>query len=147
MVERHYWLSGHEVKWKSFSSFDPLQPHGLYSAWNSPDQNTGVGYHFHPQGNFPNQGLNPDLSHLKLILYSWATREAPIDMSLSKVREILKDRETRCAAVHGSQRVRHDWVTEQQQKSSEWYVKLKKPLVIVTKHQFHGWTNKELDCC
>ena len=32
---------------------------------------------------------------------SWATREAPMDTSLSKLREILKDRETRCAAVHG----------------------------------------------
>ena len=32
---------------------------------------------------------------------SWATREAPMDMSLSKLREILRDRETNRAAVHG----------------------------------------------
>ena len=33
-----------------------------------------------------------------------------MDMSLSKFREIEKDREARCPAVHGSQRVR-DWTT------------------------------------
>ena len=33
-----------------------------------------------------------------------------LDMSLSKFREIVKDREARCSAVHGSQRVR-DWTT------------------------------------
>ena len=38
-----------------------------------------------------------------------------MDMSLSKLQEIVKDRETLCAAVHGSQRVGHDLATEQQQ--------------------------------
>ena len=36
-------------------------------------------------------------------------------MSLSKLREMVKDREVCRTAVHGSQRVRHDWATEQQQ--------------------------------
>ena len=32
---------------------DFLQPHGLYSPWNSPGQNTGVGSLFLLQGIFP----------------------------------------------------------------------------------------------
>ena len=35
------------------------------------------------------------------------------DMSLSKLREIVKDREAWRAKSMGSQRVRHDWGTEQ----------------------------------
>ena len=39
------------------------------------------------------------------------------EMSLSKLQEMVKDREARCATVHGSQIVRHDSATEQQQQS------------------------------
>ena len=38
-----------------------------------------------------------------------------MNMNLGKLLEIVKGREAWGAAVHGSQRVRHDWVTEQQQ--------------------------------
>ena len=40
---------------------DSLQPHGLFSPWNSPDQNTGVGSLSLLQGIFPTQGWNPGL--------------------------------------------------------------------------------------
>ena len=40
---------------------DSLRAHGLYSPWNSPGQNTGVGSLSLLQGIFPTQGLNPSL--------------------------------------------------------------------------------------
>ena len=43
---------------------DSLQPHGLYSPWNSPGQNTGVG----SLSLLPTQGLNPGLPVCKWIL-------------------------------------------------------------------------------
>ena len=36
-----------------------LQPHGLYSPWNSPGWNTGVGSRSLLQGNLPNSGIEP----------------------------------------------------------------------------------------
>ena len=47
---------------------DSLQPHGLYSPWDSPDQNTGVGSCSLLQGIFPTQRLNPGLPHCRWIL-------------------------------------------------------------------------------
>ena len=38
---------------------DALRPHGLYSPWNSPGQNTGVGSLSLLQGNLPNPGIEP----------------------------------------------------------------------------------------
>ena len=44
-------------------------PHGLYSPWNSPGQNTGVGCHSLFQGIFPTQRSNPGFLHCRWILY------------------------------------------------------------------------------
>ena len=42
------------------------------------------------------------------------------DMSLSKLRDIGKDRESWCVAVHGAAIVRQDLATEQQQGLPQW---------------------------
>ena len=48
---------------------DSLWPHGLYSPWNSPGQNTGVGSLSLPQRIFPTQESNQGLLHFRQILY------------------------------------------------------------------------------
>ena len=47
-----------KVKVRSVLS-DSLRPHGLYSPWNSPGQNTGVGSCSLLQGIFPTAGIKP----------------------------------------------------------------------------------------
>ena len=54
-----------------------LQPHGLYSQWHSPAQNTGLGSLSLLQGIFPKQGLNPDLPHCRQILYQLSNKGTP----------------------------------------------------------------------
>jgi len=56
---------------------DSLQPHGLYSPWNSPDQNTGVGSFSFIQGIFLTQGSNPGLLHCRWILYHLSHQGSP----------------------------------------------------------------------
>ena len=56
---------------------DSLGPHGLYSPWNSPGQNTGVGSLSILQGNFPTLGSNPDLPHCRRILHQLSHKERP----------------------------------------------------------------------
>ena len=65
------------VNWKSLSHVDSLPPHGLFSPWNSPGQNTEVGSCSHLQGIFPNQGLNPSLLHCEQILYQLRHKGRP----------------------------------------------------------------------
>ena len=48
---------------------DSLGPHGLYSPWNSPGQNTGIGSHSLLQGILPTQESNLGLLHCRQILY------------------------------------------------------------------------------
>ena len=50
-----------------------LQPHGLYSTWNSSGQNSL----FLLQGIFPTQALNPGLSHCRQILYQLSHKGSP----------------------------------------------------------------------
>ena len=50
---------------------------GLYSPWNSPGQNTGVGSRSFLQGIFLTQGSNPGLPHCKWILYQLRHQGSP----------------------------------------------------------------------
>ena len=51
-----------------------------------------------------------------------------MDMSLSKLRDMVKDRETWSAAVHGLQTVKHNWATEQQgTRSHMWWLRVHMP--------------------
>ena len=54
-----------------------LRPHGLYSPWNSPGRNTGVGSLFLLHRIFPAQGLNPGLPHCRRILYQLSHKGSP----------------------------------------------------------------------
>ena len=53
-----WWVTVHGESESCSVVSDSLRPRGLYSPWNSPGQNTGVGRHSLLQGIFPTQGLN-----------------------------------------------------------------------------------------
>ena len=56
---------------------DSLRSHRLYSPWNSPSQNTGVGSLSLLQGIFPTQGSNLGLPHCRRILYQLSHKGSP----------------------------------------------------------------------
>ena len=56
---------------------DSLRLHGLYTPWNSPGQNTGVGSLSLLQGIFLAQGSNPGLPHCRQILYLLSHKGSP----------------------------------------------------------------------
>ena len=64
-------LFKYKIQWSECCSVvsDSLWPHGLYSPWNSPGQNTGVGSLSLLQGSFLTQKLNLSLLHYRRILY------------------------------------------------------------------------------
>ena len=63
--------------WKSLTVSNSLRPHGLYSPWNSPGQNTGVCSLSLLQGIFPTQGLKPGFPHCRQILYQLSHKGSP----------------------------------------------------------------------
>ena len=56
---------------------DSRDPHGLYSPWNSPGQNTAVGSLSLLQRIFPIQGSNPGLPRCRRILYQLSHKGSP----------------------------------------------------------------------
>ena len=67
---------------------DYLRPHVLYTPWNSPGQNTGVGSLSLLQGIFPTQGSNPGLPHYRWILYQLSHKKTLILTNHWTIREI-----------------------------------------------------------
>ena len=65
-----------EVKNRSVV-FDSLWLHELYSPWNSPGQNTGVGNLSLLQGIFPTHESNPGLPHCRQALYQLTHKGSP----------------------------------------------------------------------
>ena len=64
--------------WKSLSRVYSFRPHGLYSPWKSPGQNTGVGSLSLLQGIFPTQWSKPGFPHCRQILYQLSHKGSPI---------------------------------------------------------------------
>ena len=82
---------------------DSLQPHGLYSPWNSPGLNTGVGSFSLLQGIFPTQGSNSGLSHSRWILLPAEPQGKPKNTgvgSLSLLQEIFPIQESNWGLLH-----------------------------------------------
>ena len=75
-----------------------LRLHGLYSPWNSPGQNTGVGSLSLLQGIFPIQGLNPGLLHCRQILYQ---------LSHQVVKDAARNLTNRASRIH--QHLSNSW--------------------------------------
>ena len=73
------WSEKFGVKWSESHSVvsNSLWPHGLYSPWNSPGQNTEIGSHSLLQGIFLTQRLNPVLPHCRQILYQLSNQRSP----------------------------------------------------------------------
>ena len=86
MVDRHFCHSPlSERKWKLPSRVHSLWPHGLYSPWNSPGQNTSVGSLSLLQGIFPDQRSNPGLLPCKCILYQLSHKGSPLNKSMQSL--------------------------------------------------------------
>ena len=112
---------------------DSLWLRGLYSPWNSPGQNTGVGSLSLLQEIFPTQGSNPGLPHCRRILYQlshkgrnlltiqktrvWSLgQEYPLEKGTATHSSILAWRVPSTEEPGGlqsmeRQRVRQDWMT------------------------------------
>ena len=66
-----------QKKVKAKVVIDSLGPQGLYSPWNSPGQNTGVGTLSLLQGIFSTQISNPGLPHYRQISYQLSHKGSP----------------------------------------------------------------------
>ena len=75
---------------------DSMRPHGPYSPWNSPGQNTGVGSLSLLQGIFPTQGLNSGLPYCRQILYQLSHKGNPSYLELKTITPCGRGGHTSC---------------------------------------------------
>ena len=80
---------------------DSLRPHVLYSPWNFPDQNTGVGSLSLLKRIFSTQGLNPGLPHCRRILYQLSHKGTGDLSSVAKPCPSLCDPHRNCSKNTG----------------------------------------------
>ena len=85
-----------------------LSSHVLYSPWNSPGQNTGVGSLCLLQGIFPTQGSNSGLPHCRRILYQLSHKgslylETKGENNIWKSKKKIKSYETVLELESGDQ--------------------------------------------
>ena len=64
---------------------DSFRPRGLYSPWNPPGHDIGVGSHFLLQETFPTQGSNSGLPHCRQILYQRSHQGSPVNDELGLI--------------------------------------------------------------
>ena len=82
---------------------DSLRPHGLYSSWNSPGQNTGMGSLSFLQGIFLTKGSNPGLLHCRQLFYQLSHKKSPRILewgSLSLPQWIFPTQESNRGLLH-----------------------------------------------
>ena len=78
-------------KWSESLSVvsDSSRPHGLYSPWNSPGQNTGAGSLSLLQGIFPTQGSNQGFPHCRWVLYQLSHKGSPKNSVLNTKMNVI----------------------------------------------------------
>ena len=93
------------MKWSESRSVvsNSLLPHGLYSPWNPPGNNTGVGSLSLLQRTFPTQESNPDLSKWQADSLPAEPRRKPKNIgvgSLSLLQQIFPTQESNWDLLH-----------------------------------------------
>ena len=91
---------------------DFLRPHGLYSPWNSPGKNIGVGSLSLLQGIFSTKGSNPGLPHCRRILYQLSHKGSP------RILEWIRSSQPRnwTQVYHTAGRFFTSWATREAQE-------------------------------
>ena len=102
---------------------DSLQPHGLYSPWNSPGQNTEEGSCSLIQAIFPTQGSNPGLPHCKWILYQLSHRGSPhAGKVMLKILQVRLQQYVNCELPDVQAGFRKGRVTRDQISNIHWII-------------------------